>query len=96
MVRQCAWCLRLIDDNGERISLLPLPKLYDASHGMCGICGRSWMEEVMGEQREQQTQGTKASSEVVGEAEKEKVIDTEELTPIPQRIIASLLAKKSR
>jgi hypothetical protein len=54
------------------------------------------MEEVMGEQREQQTQGTKASSEVVGEAEKEKVIDTEELTPIPQRIIASLLAKKSR
>ena len=48
MVRQCAWCLRLIDDAGERVSPSPLPKLYEASHGMCGICGTRWMEQVLG------------------------------------------------
>lgn len=50
MVRQCAWCLRLIDDAGERVSPSPLPKLYEASHGMCGICGTRWMEQVLGSQ----------------------------------------------
>jgi len=50
MVRQCAWCLRLIDDVGERVSPSPLPKLYEASHGMCGICGTRWMEQVLGSQ----------------------------------------------
>ncbi|GCF07223.1 hypothetical protein [Dictyobacter arantiisoli] len=47
MVRQCAWCLRLINGVGERVSLQPLPKLYEASHGICGICGIQWMEQVI-------------------------------------------------
>lgn len=47
MVRQCAWCLRLIDDSGERISPLPLPKLYEVSHGMCTTCGALWLEQAL-------------------------------------------------
>ena len=47
MLRQCAWCLRLINHVGERISTQPLPKLYEASHGMCGVCGALWMEQVL-------------------------------------------------
>jgi hypothetical protein len=47
MLRQCAWCLRLIDHVGERLSTQPLPKLYEASHGMCGVCGALWMEQVL-------------------------------------------------
>jgi hypothetical protein len=47
MLRQCAWCLRLIDQVGERLSAQPLPKLYEASHGMCGVCGALWMEQVL-------------------------------------------------
>jgi hypothetical protein len=39
--------LRLIDLAGERISTQPLPKLYEASHGMCGVCGILWMEQMM-------------------------------------------------
>ncbi len=46
MQRQCAWCLRLIDDFGERISA-PVDKSYDASHGMCTVCGDVWLEEVL-------------------------------------------------
>ena len=46
MVRQCAWCLRLINDAGEPISVLPRPKRYDASHGMCRACGARWMASV--------------------------------------------------
>jgi hypothetical protein len=47
MVRQCAWCLRLINSAGKRLSPLPLPKLYEASHGICGICGMQWIEQVL-------------------------------------------------
>jgi hypothetical protein len=47
MIRQCAWCLHLIDDAGERISPLPLPKLYEVSHGMCTACGSLWLEQVL-------------------------------------------------
>lgn len=47
MVRQCAWCLRQIDDMGERLSVKPLPKNYDASHGMCRECGEQWLEAVL-------------------------------------------------
>ncbi len=47
MLRQCAWCLRLIDLAGKRISTQPLPKLYEASHGMCGACGVLWIEQMM-------------------------------------------------
>ena len=46
MKRQCAWCLRLIDDFGVRLSL-PVPKTYDASHGMCKVCADIWLEEVL-------------------------------------------------
>lgn len=47
MVRQCAWCLCLIDKKGGRISSAPLPKLYEASHGICHECGASWMDQVV-------------------------------------------------
>lgn len=45
MVRQCAWCLRLIDTEGGRISARPVPKVYEATHGMCLTCGEGWMEQ---------------------------------------------------
>jgi hypothetical protein len=48
MQRQCAWCLRLISDANQPISSLPLPKLYEATHGMCCECGARWVEEMMG------------------------------------------------
>ena len=47
MVHQCAWCLCLIDDMGERISSLPLPKLYEASHGICSVCGTIWLTQAI-------------------------------------------------
>ena len=47
MLRQCAWCLRLIDLAGKRLSSQPLPKLYEASHGMCSVCGTLWLEQVL-------------------------------------------------
>lgn len=53
MKRQCAWCLRLIDDLGVRISSMPVPKTYDASHGMCTVCGDIWLEEVLQETEKQ-------------------------------------------
>jgi hypothetical protein len=56
MVRQCAWCLCLINSAGERLSPLPLPKLYEASHGICGICGIQWMEQVINADEPQGTQ----------------------------------------
>ncbi len=46
MVRQCAWCLRIIDNHGERVSTIPQPKLYEATHGICYICGMQWLEKV--------------------------------------------------
>jgi hypothetical protein len=49
MQRQCAWCLRLMDSIGERISSLPVPKIYEASHGMCKTCGNLWLEQAMQE-----------------------------------------------
>jgi hypothetical protein len=47
MVRQCAWCLRLIDCAGERLSPSPLPKLYEASHGICSVCGTVWIARAI-------------------------------------------------
>ena len=55
MVRQCAWCLRLIDTQGERVSQRPLPKLYEATHGMCSECGTLWMERASEPVRAQAT-----------------------------------------
>ncbi len=48
MKRQCAWCLRLINGAGEHLSPSSLPKLYDATHGMCNACGARWIEQVVG------------------------------------------------
>ena len=47
MVRQCAWCLRLINIVGERLSPHPIPNLYEATHGICTVCGALWLEQVM-------------------------------------------------
>ena len=47
MVRQCAWCLHLINSVGEHISSQPLPKIYEATHGICFTCGVEWMEQLM-------------------------------------------------
>lgn len=47
MVRQCAWCLCLIDSSGERLSSSPLPKLYEASHGICSVCGKKWIARAI-------------------------------------------------
>lgn len=44
--RQCAWCLRLVDTSGERISMLPVPKIYEATHGICRACSVIWLESV--------------------------------------------------
>ena len=46
MIRQCAWCLYLLDAEGMRIAVLPLPSLYEATHGMCNVCGKLWMDQV--------------------------------------------------
>jgi hypothetical protein len=46
MVRQCAWCLRLMNSVGERTSALPVPKIYEATHGICQVCGVLWLESV--------------------------------------------------
>lgn len=47
MQRQCAWCLRLMDSIGEPISSIPVPKMYEASHGICRVCGNLWLEAVL-------------------------------------------------
>jgi len=47
MQRQCAWCLRLMDSVGEPTTLLHVPKIYEASHGMCRVCGNLWLEQVI-------------------------------------------------
>lgn len=53
MTRQCAWCLRLMNQQGERISLQPVPKMYEATHGMCRVCGFIWLEHALHETGEQ-------------------------------------------
>ena len=53
MQRQCAWCLRMMNGRAERISLQPVPKLYEATHGMCRVCGMYWLEQVICETEEQ-------------------------------------------
>jgi hypothetical protein len=47
MMRQCAWCLCLINSRGERISPSPHPKLYEASHGICSVCGTLWLMQAI-------------------------------------------------
>ncbi len=50
MVRQCAWCHRLIDTHGERVSLLPMHKIQNATHGICQTCGNCWMKQASEEE----------------------------------------------
>ena len=45
--RQCAWCLRLMNENGEPIGSRSLSKMYEATHGMCSECGEQWVADVM-------------------------------------------------
>jgi hypothetical protein len=47
MLRQCAWCLRLMDSVGEPTSSLPSAKIYEASHGICRACGNLWLDQVL-------------------------------------------------
>ncbi len=46
MRRQCAWCLRFMNDFGEPVSA-PQPKNYELSHGMCRLCGSLWLEQAI-------------------------------------------------
>jgi hypothetical protein len=36
-----------MDSGGVRISSLPVPKIYAASHGMCQVGGALWLEKVL-------------------------------------------------
>ncbi|HLI70999.1 MAG TPA: hypothetical protein VKV19_14670 [Ktedonobacteraceae bacterium] len=45
-IRQCAWCLRLMDGFGEPVSA-PQAKRYEISHGMCRLCGSLWLERAI-------------------------------------------------
>lgn len=47
MVRQCAWCLRLIDNTGTPLSCEPEQKNDKATHGMCLECGVRWLADVL-------------------------------------------------
>jgi hypothetical protein len=49
MVKQCAWCLRLVNSIGEPTSLLPVPKIHDATHCICRTCGLLWLDSIGGE-----------------------------------------------
>ncbi|MBO0782430.1 MAG: hypothetical protein J2P37_26750 [Ktedonobacteraceae bacterium] len=84
MLRQCAWCLCLIDSHGRRISPGPLPKLYEASHGICGACGTAWMEQVVSEDEQGNNQipqglATHAVTDLVFELQHQK----RETPPVP-------------
>ena len=72
MVRQCAWCLRLIDSSGERISPSPLPKLYEATHGICGTCGIEWMEQVIMTDEAAKSCGNNGSTNVFPQIERQE------------------------
>ena len=71
MVRQCAWCLRLVNSQGEPISRFAIPKLYEATHVMCQSCGLLWMEAIEGqnEGRTRQTRGAVQAIEATPQPE---------------------------
>ncbi len=47
ILHQCAWCLRLMNEQGDPIASRVLSKLYEATHGMCNECGEQWVADVM-------------------------------------------------
>jgi hypothetical protein len=53
MVRQCAWCLRLINSLGEWTSSRPVAKIYEASHGICQVCCEHSMAEALEQEDDQ-------------------------------------------
>lgn len=83
MVRQCAWCLRLINYQGEPISTFPLPKLYEATHGMCQSCGLLWMEAVEGQNELNRIQTGQIIESVTEEARESVSCSEETETQIP-------------
>lgn len=64
MIRQCAWCLRQMDHRGERLSVKPLPKDYEATHGMCRACAIEWLEAVLDNPCWPEDEAQKAASDV--------------------------------
>ena len=42
-----------MNQQGERISLQPVPKIYEATHGMCLVCGIHWLEQALVDTGEQ-------------------------------------------
>ncbi len=38
---------------GEPTSLKPVPKMYEASHGMCRTCGILWLQKAIHDTEEQ-------------------------------------------
>jgi len=36
----------LINGDGEGVSKLPVPKIYEATHGICRACTLRWLEGV--------------------------------------------------
>ena len=46
-----------MDAFGEPISVLPVPKIYEASHGMCRICAILWLEKVIQDTEKQAALG---------------------------------------
>lgn len=89
MVRQCAWCLCLIDAQGKRISSSPLPKLYEASHGICSVCGESCMEQITAQdtrrvkENNESYQGQPSPTDLIFELQQEPGNTTR--TPLPRR-----------
>ncbi len=76
MVRQCAWCLYLLDADGVRIAVLPLPPLYEATHGMCSVCGKLWMDQAQhsgtGGAAKQEALASQQITEMVFQLQKEQ------------------------
>ena len=85
MVRQCAWCLCLIDCSGERLSSSPLPKLYEASHGICSVCGTMWIARAVDSRTGQGASGQPEykESRVVSQSEYEEQCMSQTVIPPP-------------
>ena len=76
-VRQCAWCLRLMNNAGERISSLPVPKNYEATHGICKLCGSQWLQPICG------TDGTAVITQTEDGSLHIECMDVTLLPPLP-------------
>jgi uncharacterized protein YjiK len=51
-----------MNNAGERTSSLPVPKIYDATHGMCKECGALWLQEAQRETDKQPVLSTVANT----------------------------------